>query len=105
GHKKRSWIPELASALWAANSGTRGATATCPPPLLRRSPPPGRDLGRQVAARGEVAAIRYRGRRSALNHVLRRLRGESARRQHPLPRRFVPDWRAPSPARGREVSR
>src|SRR5262249_21780410 len=102
---RRIWIPEPSAPLRSANERTREPGATYPPPLRRRVPPPDPDCGRQAAARGGVAPTRRCGRRSALSRVPQRPEGGFARRQRPSPRRFVPDWRAPSLARGRETSR
>src|SRR5215813_4069541 len=102
---RRIWIPEPSTPLRSANERTREPGATYPPPLRRRVPPPDPDCGRQAAARGGVVPTRRCGRRSALSRVPQRPEGGVARRQRPSPRRFVPDWRAPSLAQGQETSR
>src|SRR6516225_9269034 len=104
-HKKRIWIPVSSTPLCSANERTREPGATCPPPLRRRVPPPDPDLGRQAAGRDEVAPVLRRVRRTVSGHVPPPPGVEFAHRRRPSPRRFVPDWRAPSPARGREASR
>src|SRR5215472_6739535 len=99
----RTCRPSLNSA------ATRAGNPPAWPPKMRgstsawRSPDP--DCGRQAPARGGVAPTRRCGRRSASSRVRQRPGGGFGLRQRPSPRRFVPDWRAPSLAQGQETSR
>src|SRR5215475_10492221 len=103
-HKKRIWIPEPGNPPCSANERTREPSATCPPPLRRRVPPPDHDRGRQAAGRDEVAPVLRRVRRTALGRVPRTPGVEFAHRWRLSPHRFGSDLAGPLPRRGPEAS-
>src|SRR5215831_11069568 len=103
-HKNRIWIPEPGTPLCSANEQTREPSATCPPPLRRRVPPPDPDRGRQAPGCGEVAPVLRRVRRTVLGRVPRPPGVEFAHRRRLSPHRFESDLVGPLPKRGPEAS-